>query len=204
MESIGKDLIRYIALKLDLESIEKLCQTSQRFLEICNSDSFWRAKLIKDFPMIEITRVKDLKGLYKYLLSKPKVEEIDYPTTVREFNELVRDLTRSKKLKKGDVIKGMGINKVLGVSYVFKEKFYSDVEISFPEFPPHYYVRSEGTHFQNIIDAEIGVPYEEIEDFDKPYIEGKFGERYKKKFIQTDDDEDPYGVFENYELVVYV
>ena len=195
MELIGKDLIAYIALKLDLESIEKLCETSERFSEICNSDSFWRSKLMIEFPMIDITNVKDLKGLYKYLLSKPKVEEIDYPTGVRQFNELVRDLTKSKKLKKGDLVKGMEINMIIGTNFVFREKFFS-VNISFPEFPPHYY--------ENIIKAEINVPYQEIEDFDKPYIEGKFGERYKKKIVNIDDGEDPYGVFVNYELIVFI
>ena len=196
METIGRDLISYIALKLDLESIEKLCSTSKRFLEICDSDSFWRSKLMIEFPMIDITNVKDLKGLYKYLLSKPKVEEIDYPTGVRLFNELTRDLTKSKKLEKGDLVKGMEINMIIGTNFVFSEKFFSDVNISFPEFPPHYY--------ENIVDAEINVPCQEIEDFDKPYIEGKFGERYKKKIVQTGDKEDPYGVFENYELIIYI
>ena len=190
MENIGKDLISYIGLKLDLESVEKLCQTSSKFKQVCDSNYFWRQKLEREFS-IDISRVIDMKGLYKYLLSKPKVQEIDYPTSLRDFNKLV-----DSELKIGDLVKGMEISKVVGANYVFRpENIFRDEIVSFPEFPPHYY------QDENL---RVYIPYQEVEDFDKSYIEGKFGERYNKKNIITDDGEDPYGVFENYELIVYI
>ena len=179
METIGKDLISYIGLKLDLESIEKLCKTSKKFQEICSSEMFWRNKLIKEFPMIDIDKVKDLKDLYKYLLSKPKIVQPG-------------DL-----IEKGDII-------IVDRKVIFP----NDEKILFPEFPPHYYRELKDylidTHYKWILETLPSIPYQKIENVDEDYIEGKFGERYNKKIIYTEDDEDPYGVFENYELIVYI
>ena len=54
MFSGDKDLLVKLALDLDLPSILSLCQTNKRANQvICQSDTFWRNKLIQDFGINE-------------------------------------------------------------------------------------------------------------------------------------------------------
>lgn len=192
METIGKDLIIYICLKLDFNSIDKLCLTSKYIRNLCNSYNFWRQKMVHDFPKIDISEVDDLKKLSKYLISKPKVIFTD-----KIWNrEVVNDLL--DRLEKGDVVKN-GLNyHIKGVCYILNEKHFIPNQLSFPEYPPDYY-KGILKNYQIRISNE----YNDLENSEE-YIKGKFGEIYKKENIYVSDQEDPYAVFEEYELKVYI
>lgn len=51
MEKLDKNLLRLMAIDLDLPSLAKLCITNKRIrLEVCESEDFWRSKLYKEYP----------------------------------------------------------------------------------------------------------------------------------------------------------
>jgi hypothetical protein len=50
METVPKNVMINLALKLNFKDIKSLCLTSTRFNEIiCESKIFWRKKLIKEY-----------------------------------------------------------------------------------------------------------------------------------------------------------
>lgn len=64
---LDKNLIVQIALELNLPSIVSLCQTNRRFnLTICESDSFWYDKIVKDYDMRPVN-YKNAKKYYKFI-----------------------------------------------------------------------------------------------------------------------------------------
>ena len=70
LESLGDDTIIEIALGLNLDSINKLCQVSHRFNRtLCASEDFWRWKYIQDFGKFEGIPSKNWKSLYKERVS---------------------------------------------------------------------------------------------------------------------------------------
>ena len=67
LENLPNDIIRSIALTLDLEDITYLCATSKRFSNlICNDNIFWRRKYIQDFgqPNVEVGNKANWALLY--------------------------------------------------------------------------------------------------------------------------------------------
>ena len=62
-EAVHKDVLNYLALKLDVKDISKLCQTSKRFNSlICKNQTFWTNKYIKDFGSDE--ELREFQKLY--------------------------------------------------------------------------------------------------------------------------------------------
>lgn len=52
MEKLSKDILQLIALKLDLEEIEKLCKISKTYNEkVYKNNNFWSNKVKKDFDI---------------------------------------------------------------------------------------------------------------------------------------------------------
>ena len=73
MDTVPKDVLMLAILDLDLPSIISLCSTKEDFNEIiCKSEIFWRKKLEKDHPNINIDNVKEFKKLYLWLSRKIK------------------------------------------------------------------------------------------------------------------------------------
>ena len=71
LQDLPRDLLIQLALDLDLKDIFRLCQSNRRSNEIiCESDTFWRRKLIKDYPNIPreiIQKIKDSKRVYRII-----------------------------------------------------------------------------------------------------------------------------------------
>ena len=94
-----KDVDKMILLNLDIESLRNVCQVNKYALEICNDKSFWRNKIVKDFPLrgkfIWYTEYRNLyknnpKQLYEIINGKSKIvslTEKDYPSLAKEFDE---------------------------------------------------------------------------------------------------------------------
>lgn len=212
---LHKDVIPLIAIDLDLNSLNKLCQTSKNFNKyICQSSTFWRQKLLKEFPNIDVKHVKETKKLYEYLISKAELIHTRISKYLKDYNEdtffqkskLINDLLIRYDLKKGDVII---------FDEIPKEKYIwtgSDFEIhgrtkhpilsevfSFPDFPPKYW--------NGIIDLEyISIPYKKAVDaMNNKYLTGKFDERYSLLGKHTTlYEHDPiYGEFINYNVEIF-
>ena len=82
ISSLPKDVILLLALELNYPDIISLCQTSSRFNQlVCQSDSFWRNKMLRDYPdgypnyeKLNLEH-KSLKETYYLLYSLSKVKE---------------------------------------------------------------------------------------------------------------------------------
>lgn len=63
METIDKNVLRLIALELDLPSLLRFCQSDKfKNQEICESNIFWRLKLNRDYPET-ISKFNDLPNV---------------------------------------------------------------------------------------------------------------------------------------------
>ncbi len=58
------DLNREIFLKLDDNSLGRICETSKVANDMCNDDSFWRERIMSKFD-IDLTKYKDEKSSYR-------------------------------------------------------------------------------------------------------------------------------------------
>ena len=53
LENLSSDVLRSIAIDMDLETIKNLCLTSKKFNRIiCDNRNFWINKLLKDFLLL--------------------------------------------------------------------------------------------------------------------------------------------------------
>jgi hypothetical protein len=150
-------------LDLDLPEISKLCLTNKRFNDIlCNNPLFWRKKLEKEYPMIDISNVKDYKGLYTYLKRKAK-----------------------KGRKWGDISpNGFKVYGSGGMDYSILSENRSELDIAdlekaavtFPTYPPEY--------FSNFGTNAFVLGYKKVQEAIKnlsanvSFISGNFGEKY--------------------------
>lgn len=66
MEALPRDIVSTVALELDLPDLLNYCLSKSDF-NICNNDSFWMRKLVKDF---KVTYNKDFGPAKKYYLKK--------------------------------------------------------------------------------------------------------------------------------------
>ena len=106
---LPKDIVQKLALELDLETVLNICRASKRMNQvICDSKIFWMNRIKKEYPQIEIQDVTDYKGLYKYLISKPRIVQDyfdDYEIiSANEPYVKIPDLAEDYDLKKGDVV----------------------------------------------------------------------------------------------------
>jgi len=87
MENISPDLLQFLVLDFDLESIANLCRTSKRMNTlICNNPNFWRNKMYKEYPT---TRGKfpsdsDFRKIYLSLVNR---KEEKYYTFISYNND---------------------------------------------------------------------------------------------------------------------
>lgn len=84
MERMDKNVMRIMALDLDLPSVLSLCRGNKRLnKEICDSQLFWRDKLHQDYPLTRKFQKGDFKRIYESLR---KNERIFYYIMVSENN----------------------------------------------------------------------------------------------------------------------
>jgi hypothetical protein len=84
-EKLDKNLLRLLAIDLDIPSLIKFCKTNKRInKEVCESKDFWRNKLHKEFPNTIGKFSKDFKRIYFSLLNK---EVIKYYIFISAQNE---------------------------------------------------------------------------------------------------------------------
>lgn len=196
MEKLPKDLLSYMIVDLDIDTISRLCRTSSKInKDVCLNSTFWRNKLLKDFPHIDISGVKnkDTINLYKYLVSKPDVYYIknyyrDFYASGNyvSFKKLLNDYVIKNNLKKGDVIIFEDNNQ----KYIWNGSYFTLLgeiyfllpsELPFPEFPPYYwkdFVQSEAMYIPS---EKIKEAINNIED-NSTYIIGNYGEKYSLIF----------------------
>jgi hypothetical protein len=126
LETLPKDISIELLSSLDLQSILNVCKSSVILEErICNSIIFWRKKLQKEYPNIDISNVEKIKDLYFYLKKRPQATIGNKP----EWG----DLSKNKKH-----LFGAG-----GTYYQVLEKnkfnpVFASSSITFPSFPPEY------------------------------------------------------------------
>jgi hypothetical protein len=164
LEILPRDIAIELLSTLDLKSILNVCKTSVILNErICNSTIFWRKKLQKDYPNIDISKVEKVKDLYFYLKKRPQHTVGNKP----EWG----DLSENNK-----AIFGAG-----GRYYRVVEKNQFNVEffssgITFPKFPPEY-LQDFGI---NICILSYQVTKEIAQNIvgNTSFITGPYGEKY--------------------------
>lgn len=65
---LNPDVLRMLALELDLPSIVKFCKTNKTVNRVvCENNTFWRNKLYKDFPdaLVDIPQGANYEKIYK-------------------------------------------------------------------------------------------------------------------------------------------
>ena len=69
MELLPKDVLLMMAIDdMDYLSIINLCKTNPHYNTIlCNNPDFWRRKLQRDYPNLNVQHVNDYKGLYIHM-----------------------------------------------------------------------------------------------------------------------------------------
>ena len=185
MERLPRDLIQLIAIDLDYGTILKLCYASKRFNEIiCKSPNFWRNKLSKEFPKIDISEVKEFKNLYSYLSKKAEVFYLENylinlipPYYYQEINDVLKGVVENELLQIGDIVKfsELPLESHVWTGTEFKTDyedgyFVSSSVFSFPKFSPNFW---HGILLDNCL-AYLYDPEKE-----KTYIQGIFLEKYK-------------------------
>ena len=172
---VPKDVLIMMMLDLDLPDVLKMCRSNKRFNEIlCQNPLFWRKKLEKEYPKLDISNVKDYKGLYSYLKRKIKKGN--------KWGDLTPDGLR---------VQGSGR---FAFEILNKNKTTLNLDgielsaVTFPIHPPEYF-SDLGT---NIFAINYKKVAEAIRNMSGAisYITGDFGERYPVIFKFTNTAED--------------
>jgi Leucine-rich repeat (LRR) protein len=104
MENASKDVLFTIALNLDLPSILKWCSSNSRINRyICQNNSFWRSKLLKDYPDYQKFDLnRSLKETYVFLY------QLSYIRELLDTNDSIADIFLKQELD----LSRKGLNKV--------------------------------------------------------------------------------------------
>lgn len=93
MEKLPKDVTQEMALNLSPPDLVEFCASSKQYNKIiCQSETFWRRKLEKDYPeaVYDISYSPDKTNIIKKQIENPKQVYIDKFTSIsRELEELV-------------------------------------------------------------------------------------------------------------------
>ena len=118
LSDLSKDVLVYLALDMDLESIIKLCQTSSKINEkICKNDNFWLNKLINDYNIKK--SLKDAKSEYL------RLEKLNPNLLLEEGIK-----TQNFKIVKRSIELGADLDYKIGNFYPISESMtFKDVEI---------------------------------------------------------------------------
>lgn len=117
MEDLDKNLIKKLALELDLDSIKKLCLASKRFDKyICKDNIFWKNKLDREYPNT-IVENSNFRKIYESLFN----EKYSYLVFISYCND------NDQVLKFWDYI-----HKYQNV--LIEDKMYEKMENLYPDF----------------------------------------------------------------------
>lgn len=171
METLPKDLLIELALELPGKDLITLCQTSQRYNFICNSQTFWGKKLWKDFNVNEeinpkhkykvlknkeICNQKVLEGKRGYVLNEISEDNFD-----NRDDYLVYLFLIAKILEKGkglsDYYKGLYDRYIEKINYKYGNKI-----LRYTEFP-------SAEEYQIFLDL---LERAKVTPFQKAYIDG--------------------------------
>lgn len=161
MERLPKDVLLLMALEdMDVQSILRLCATNSKYKNIiCDSQDFWRKKLIKDYPTINIQNVTDYRGLYFYLKRRAKV------------GSGIGDLTMNGR------VRSYG-----GETFDFDKRNFSG--LTFPKYPPEYFPDNNlDIHYDSVREIANNL-HNGISS-----VTGPFGEKYTVMVIFKDISE---------------
>jgi len=68
MDKVTKDLLVLVALELNAIDLLNFCDSSGEInRKVCSNKDFWLKRFAKDYPLLDISKVKNYKGLYEYL-----------------------------------------------------------------------------------------------------------------------------------------
>ena len=99
LENLPKDLLRKIALDLNIHDVFNYCVTSKNFSKICNDRNFWISRLNTDFNIIyDPTTVDVPKQYYRNLMDNYTNMVKDYKNIFKLAQE-VKFLLGSEKIK---------------------------------------------------------------------------------------------------------
>jgi len=127
MESLPADIIRKTALELSPRDIISLCLTKKEFAKaVCNSNEFWRNKILTDYPKqthFPFLFQHEPKKLYMILTMNSKIVKMDameFPKLVKLYSNeddydnekllfemtkaITKDFINENLLKRGDVL----------------------------------------------------------------------------------------------------
>lgn len=147
---------KLILMNLNPQELLSTCLTNNYVANLCRDKYFFQRKLQKDYPTIDISRVKAFKDLYIYLARRPKMGQ--------EMGDLVMGDDNTTLLLIGENGKRHSL-------------ITRDQSITFPYYVSPYYF----SQFDNYVD----ISFEGIEDFIKnrqgntSSITGRFNEKYK-------------------------
>lgn len=171
METLPKDILIELALELPIKDLIALCQTSQKYNYICESNAFWRKKLLKDYNIIE----NNPKQIYKQIKENSEICNKKVLNGKRGYvlNEITQDdfkdaddyliyiFLLSKILEKGQNIpnyyRGLYDRYIEKINYKYNNKILRDTE-----FP----TEEEYEIFLNLLRKA------EVTPFQKSYING--------------------------------
>lgn len=167
MEKIPKDVLILIALEFDLREILKFCSTSKYINRtICESQIFWRKKISREYPHLNINNVEKFRNLYNYLKLRTEYSKD------AKLGYLLDD-DKIYLPRKGETINISSLT-------------VRDIPVNFPKYPPEFFADILHTNIfslsrrsiQQIAKNRIG---------NKSFIIGNYGEEYS--VILTGADE---------------
>ena len=168
MESTSRDILFMLMLEFDLNVIIHLCSKNSKInREICNNRFFWKRKLEKEYPKIDITNVIEFKKLYLYLKNKPGINNDALP----KIGNLSPDG-----------------NSILGTDrtyYPANEIIKSN--LIFPTYPPEYFLPLGTDNFviSNHTLTEMITNLVTIAGNKISFITGPYNESYRVVFTNT-------------------
>ena len=62
------DTLKLTALKLSYEDIISLCKSSKKLARLCRDNEFWKNKILKDYPNVNLNELSSTKYKAEYLL----------------------------------------------------------------------------------------------------------------------------------------
>lgn len=77
IDTMPMDVLRTVAVKMDPWDLYNFCKTSRRMQSICSNQTFWKSRIVNEFPQINLTGIpeSDYQGLYLYLAGVRIYEE---------------------------------------------------------------------------------------------------------------------------------
>ena len=217
METLPVDVIRQASLELSPRDVLSLCLSKKSFAKaICNSEVFWRNKIIVDYPkqVYPLNLYKENpKKLYMILTMNSKIIELDekdfpelknteYDSQDIKFLEMMTKSLKNyngKLLKRGDVLHlGWGSDyrnddkflwdgkKVVALDYDDDDYGSVPKEFPFPEFRPEYF--SESIEHNSIVRLSEEKVNEVLKNFNVETQTSFVTDRYNNYPIKIETD----------------